>query len=59
MKSSMFDKVSQFARSPKGQQVIREFAGKAQQFAKDPKNRARIEDARRRFSGGRGGTTPR
>ncbi|MGY1809649.1 hypothetical protein ACI8AF_19965 [Blastococcus sp. SYSU D00669] len=59
MKSSMFDKVSQFARSPKGQQVIRDFAGKAQQFAKDPKNRARIEDARRRFSGGRGGTTPR
>jgi len=55
MKSSMFDKISQFAKSPRGQQVIRDVAGKAQQFSKDPKNRARIEDARRRFGGGRGG----
>jgi hypothetical protein len=55
MKSSMFDKVAQFARSPRGQQMIRDFAGKAQEFAKDPKNRQRIEDARRRFTGGQGG----
>ena len=52
MKQSMFDKVSQFAKSPKGQQLIRDAAGKAQQFAKDPKNRAKIEDLRRRFTGG-------
>jgi hypothetical protein len=48
----MFDKLSQFAKSPKGQQMIREATGKAQQFANDPKNRARIEDLRRRFTGG-------
>jgi hypothetical protein len=59
MKSSMFDKISQFAKSPKGQQVIRDVTGRAQQFAKDPKNRQKIEDMRRRFSGGRGPTPPR
>ena len=58
MKSSMFDRISQFAKSPKGQQMIRDVAGRAQQFANDPKNRAKIEDMRRRFSGGRG-PTPR
>ena len=52
MKSSMFTKISQFASSPQGQRMIREATGKAQQFAKDPKNRAKIEDLRRRFSGG-------
>ena len=50
--ASMFDKLAQFARSPKGQQVIRQVTTKAQQFASDPKNRAKIEDLRRRFSGG-------
>ncbi|MGY1604317.1 hypothetical protein [Geodermatophilus sp. SYSU D00815] len=59
MKSSMFGKVSEFAKSPRGQQLLRDAAGKAQQFAKDPKNRAKIEGLRRRFSGGPGGTTPR
>ena len=58
MKSSMFDKLSQFAHSPKGQQMIRDAAGKAQQFAKDPRNKQRIEDVRRKVMGtGRGGTT--
>jgi hypothetical protein len=52
MKQSMFDKISQLAKSPKGQQMIREATGRAQQFAKDPKNRAKIEDLRRRFTGG-------
>ena len=52
MKASMFDRISQFARSPKGQQVIRQVAGKAQQLAADPKNRARLDEARRRFTGG-------
>ena len=61
--ASLFSKVAQFANSPKGKQVIRQATDKAQQMAKDPKTRARIDDARRRFSGGRGtggtgGTTP-
>ena len=60
--ASVFDKVAQFARSPKGQQALRQVSDKAQQMAKDPKTKARIDDARRRFSGGRGtgsgGTTP-
>ena len=56
--ASMLDKLAQFARSPKGQQVIRQVTTKAQQFASDPKNRAKIEDARRRFMGGRGGSGP-
>ena len=59
MKASMFDRISQFAKSPKGQQMIRDVTDKAQQFAKDPKNRQKIEDARRRFmGGGRGPTRP-
>jgi hypothetical protein len=62
--ASVFDKVAQFARSPKGQQALRQVTTKAQQMARDPKTKARIDDARRRFSGGRGtggtgGTTPR
>jgi hypothetical protein len=60
--ASVFDKVAQFARSPKGQQALRQVSDKAQRMAKDPKTKARIDDARRRFSGGRGtgsgGTTP-
>jgi hypothetical protein len=58
MKSSLFTKLSQFASSPQGQKMIREATGKAQQFAKDPKNRAKIDDLRRRFTGG-GSTRPR
>jgi hypothetical protein len=60
--ASVFDKVAQFARSPKGQQALRQVSTKAQQVAKDPKTKARIDDVRRRFSGGRGtgtgGSTP-
>jgi len=52
--ASLFSKVAQFANSPKGQQVIRQATTKAQQLAKDPKNRAKIDDVRRRLSGGRG-----
>jgi hypothetical protein len=52
MKSSLFTKISQFASSPQGQRMIREATGKAQQFATDPKNRAKIDDLRRRFTGG-------
>jgi len=54
--ASLFNKVVQFANSPKGKQVIRQATDKAQQLAKDPKNRAKIDDVRRRIQGGRGGT---
>jgi hypothetical protein len=55
MKPSMLGKLTQFAKSPQGQQMIRDVAGKAQQFAKDPKNQQKIEDVRRRFTGGGAG----
>jgi hypothetical protein len=41
-------KVSRFARSPQGQKFTR----KAQEMAKDPRTRAKIEQFRRRRSGG-------
>ncbi|WP_222266356.1 hypothetical protein [Modestobacter marinus] len=56
MASSLFNKVVQFANSPKGRQVIRQATDRAQQMAKDPKTRARIDDVRRRMQGGRGGS---
>ena len=58
--ASLLNKVIQFANSPKGKQVIRQATDKAQQMAKDPKTKARIDDARRRLSGGKntGGTHP-
>jgi hypothetical protein len=34
--ASLFNKVVQFANSPKGMQVIRHASDKAQQLAKDP-----------------------
>ena len=52
--ASLFSKLTQFANTPKGRQVIAQATEKAQQLAKDPKNRAKIEDVRRRFQGGRG-----
>ncbi|WP_369131076.1 hypothetical protein [Modestobacter roseus] len=54
--ASIMTKVMQFANSPKGKQVIRQATEKAQQFASDPKNRAKIDDVRRRIQGGRGGS---
>ncbi|MGY5882832.1 hypothetical protein [Modestobacter lacusdianchii] len=56
--ASLMGKVMQFANSPKGKQVIRQATEKAQQLASDPKNRARIDDVRRRLQGGRGGSGP-
>ena len=53
--ASLFNKVVQFANSPKGKQVIRQATDKAQQMAKDPKTRAKIDEVRRRVQGGRGG----
>lgn len=52
--ASLMNKVMQFANSPKGKQVIRQATEKAQQLANDPKNRAKIEDVRRRLQGGGG-----
>jgi hypothetical protein len=52
--ASLFNKVVQFANSPKGKQVISQATDKAQQLAKDPKNRAKLDDVRRRLQGGRG-----
>ena len=54
--ASLFNKVVQLANSPKGKQAIRQATEKAQQLAKDPKTKAKIDDARRRIQGGRGGT---
>ena len=53
--ASLFNKVVQFANSPKGKAAIRQATDKAQQLAKDPKTRAKIDDVRRRVQGGRGG----
>jgi hypothetical protein len=54
--ASLFSKVAQFANSPQGKQAIRAATEKAQELAKDPKTRAKIDDVRRRIQGGRGGT---
>ncbi|SFL68459.1 hypothetical protein [Geodermatophilus ruber] len=52
--ASLFTKLGQLANSPRGKQAIQQVTEKAQQFAKDPKTRAKIDEARRRFQGGRG-----
>ena len=52
--ASLFSKVVQLANSPKGKQVVQQATAKAQELAKDPKTRARIDEARRRLQGGRG-----
>jgi hypothetical protein len=53
--ASMLNKVMQFANSPKGKQMIRQATDKAQELARDPKTRARLDDVRRKMQGGRGG----
>lgn len=55
---SLLSKVVQFANTPKGKQVIRQATDKAQQLAKDPRTRAKIDDIRRRVQGGQGGNGP-
>ena len=52
--ASLFTKLTQFANTPKGKQAIRQVTEKAQQLASDPKTKAKIADARKRFQGGRG-----
>jgi hypothetical protein len=56
--ASLFTKVVQLANSPKGKQAIQQATTKAQQLANDPKTKAKIDDVRRRLSGGRGGAGP-
>ncbi|WP_174277992.1 hypothetical protein [Goekera deserti] len=51
--ASLFSKVAQFANSPKGKQVISQATTKAQELAKDPKNRAKIDQMRRKLQGGK------
>ena len=53
--ASLFSKVAQFANSPKGKQAIRQATEKAQELARDPKTRARIDGVRRKIQGDRGG----
>lgn len=43
MASSLFGKLAGLARSPQGQRVISQAARKAQELAKDPATRARID----------------
>ncbi|MGY1915569.1 hypothetical protein [Blastococcus sp. SYSU DS0973] len=50
--ASLFSKAVQFANSPKGKQVLRQATDRAQQLAKDPKTKAKIDDVRRRIQGG-------
>ncbi|WP_165865563.1 hypothetical protein [Vallicoccus soli] len=49
--ASLFAKVQKFAQSPQGRKLIGEATRKAQQAAQDPRNRERIEQVRRRFTG--------
>jgi hypothetical protein len=42
---SLIDRINAFARSPQG----RRFAQQAKRWAADPKNRAKLDEARRRL----------
>jgi len=44
--AALFNKIAQVARSPKGQQVLRQAGAKAQHMAKDPATRAKIDGVR-------------
>jgi hypothetical protein len=44
--AALFNKIAQVARSPKGQQMLRQAGAKAQRLAKDPATRARIDGVR-------------
>lgn len=48
--AGLFGKITRFARSPKGQQVIRQAGDKAQRIAKDPATKAKISDVRGKFA---------
>jgi hypothetical protein len=42
---SLMNRIARFASSPQG----RRLAGQAKRYASDPKNRAKLDDARRRL----------
>ena len=48
---SFISRVTKFAKSPQGRRVFAE----AQRVSKDPKTRARIDEARRKLQSGRTG----
>lgn len=54
MGSSLFNKLTDFARGPQGRKV----ADQAKRFARDPATRRRIDEARRRLTH-RGSGPPR
>ena len=56
--ASLFNKVVQFANSPKGKEAVRSATEKAQALAKDPKTRANIDGVRRKLQGGGRGAGP-
>lgn len=60
--AGLLSKLTDFARSPKGQRAISTASRKAQEMARDPKNRSKIDGLRAKL-GGRGtsggGTAPR
>ena len=56
--ASLMGRVTQWARSPQGQRVIAEAAKKAQQVAKDPATRARVQQMRSRVANRHSPSTP-
>ena len=60
--ASLFGKLAGFARSPQGRKVIDQASRKAQQLAKDPATRAKIDQGAARVRAEvdkrRGGGTP-
>jgi hypothetical protein len=57
--AGILDKLTRFARSPKGQRAIGTASRKAQDFASKPENRAKIGKLASRFGGRGGGSAPR
>jgi hypothetical protein len=55
MSTRFLQQVKQFASSPQGRKLTTE----AKRLAKDPRTRARIDEARKRLSSGRGGSAGR
>lgn len=48
--ASLFNKIAKYARSPEGQRMLRQAGQKAQEIAKDPATKRKIEDVRSRVT---------
>jgi len=48
--ASLFNKIAKYARSPEGQRRIRQASQKAQEIAKDPATKRKLEDVRSRLN---------